>query len=199
MFSTFFLNSLYYWYIWITICRKPVSPAMERLLPKSPVLPFKTGLLKGVITCLQAQWQAIKVARGSSTWHTRSGWSKGWLLVVYNHLRGSYGEDGARLTAGAAEQGRRQRTEAGTQETPEASLFCCGGDQTLEQVLRDVVALKILKNWLDESTWSLPTCIILCSWYSAPLQRLLESLLKQMCLFLYEPWVFLTWSSWIRL
>lgn len=72
-------------------------------------------------------------------------------LAVYSYLRGSYGEDGARLVAGTREQGRRQWTEAGTQETPverKASLFYQRGDQTLEHVVRDVVetrSLKILK------------------------------------------------------
>ena len=76
---------------------------------------------------------------------------KGDLLAVYNYRRGSYGEDGARLMAGAPEWGRRQWTEAGTQEAPveyKTSLFYHGGDQTLEQVVRDVVktlSLKIFK------------------------------------------------------
>lgn len=73
------------------------------------------------------------------------------LLAVYNYLRGSDGENGARLAAGAPEQDRRQWTEAGTQETPverKASLFYHRGDQTLEQVVRGDVetpSLKIFK------------------------------------------------------
>lgn len=74
---------------------------------------------------------------------------RGDLLAAYNYLRGSYGEDGARLVAGAPKQGRRQWTETGTQETPveyKASLFYRRGDQTLEQVVRDVVETLVLED-----------------------------------------------------
>lgn len=168
--------------IWITICGNLASPTMGCPLSKSPTLPLQTALPKGDITHLQAQWQATtKVARGRSTWHQERLRESGLFsikkrrlngdLALYSYLRGSYGEDRARLVAGTPEQGRRQWTEAGTQETPverKASLFYHRGDQTLEHVVRDVVetwSLKILRTWLDKSTSSLPTCIILCSWY----------------------------------